>query len=76
LIEAVTICFIGGVAGLGLARGLTGVVAMVAPNFPLVFSLGLVLTGLIISVATGILSGFLPALSASKLDPVVALRYE
>ena len=76
LIEAVTICFIGGVAGLVLARALTGVVAMVAPNFPLVFSVGLVLTGLIISVFTGIFSGFAPAWAASKLDPVVALRYE
>jgi putative ABC transport system permease protein len=76
LIEAVTICFIGGVAGLAFARGLTALVATVAPNFPLVFSVSLVITGLVISVATGILSGFLPALSASKLDPVVALRYE
>jgi putative ABC transport system permease protein len=76
LIEAVTICFIGGVVGLVLARALTGVVAMVAPNFPLVFSVGLVLTGLIISVFTGIFSGFAPAWAASKLDPVVALRYE
>jgi putative ABC transport system permease protein len=76
LIEAVTICFIGGVAGLALARGLTQLVAVFAPTFPLVFSLELVLTGLIISVVTGIVSGFAPAWSASKLDPVVALRYE
>ena len=76
LIEAVTICFIGGVAGLALAYGLTSLVAVIAPAFPLVFSVGLVMTGLIISVLTGILSGFAPAWSASKLDPVVALRYE
>ena len=46
------------------------------PDFPLVFSLGLVLVGLIISVFTGVFSGFAPAWSASKLDPVDALRYE
>ncbi len=76
LIEAVTICFIGGVFGLALARALTALVAVVAPTFPLVFSVSLVLTGLIISVFTGIFSGFAPAWAASKLDPVVALRYE
>jgi putative ABC transport system permease protein len=38
--------------------------------------MGLVLTGLVISVLTGIFSGLAPAWAASKLDPVVALRYE
>ncbi|MDQ5980927.1 MAG: putative transport system permease protein [Verrucomicrobiota bacterium] len=76
LIEAVSICFVGGVAGLSLAAGLTSVVSVVAPSFPLVFSTGLVVTGLTVSVLTGIFSGFAPAWAASKLDPVVALRYE
>ena len=76
LIEAVAICFVGGLAGLGLAAVLTQVVAVAAPSFPLVFSLSLVATGLVISVLTGIFSGFAPAWQASKLDPVVALRYE
>ena len=76
LIEAVAICFVGGVVGLALAAGLTGVVSVVAPSFPLVFSTGLVVTGLTVSVLTGVFSGFAPAWAASKLDPVVALRYE
>jgi len=64
------------VLGLGLAAGLTQIVSVVAPSFPLVFSLSLVLVGLGISVFTGMFSGFAPAWQASKLDPVVALRYE
>lgn len=76
LIEAVSICFIGGVSGLLLAAGLSQVVAALAPSFPIVFSTGLVLVSLCVSVLTGVFSGFAPAWQASKLDPVVALRYE
>lgn len=76
LIEAVTICVLGGIIGLAFAAGLSLVVAKVAPSFPLVFSGGLVAVGLVVSVLTGVFSGFAPAVQASKLDPVVALRYE
>ena len=76
LIEAVSICFIGGLFGLAGTGGLTAAVARVAPDFPLVFSPTLVLVGLGVSVAVGVASGFAPAWQASKLDPVVALRYE
>jgi putative ABC transport system permease protein len=40
------------------------------------FSLGLVMTGLVVSMLTGIVSGFAPAVTASRLDPIEALRYE
>ena len=76
LIEAVSICVLGGLGGLALAWGLSTAVGALLPSFPLVFSAALVVLGLAISVVTGVLSGFMPALQASKLDPVVALRYE
>ncbi len=76
LIESVSICLVGGVAGILLAGGLAALVVQIAPTFPLVFSTSLVLTGLVISMLTGVVSGYAPAVQASKLDPVVALRYE
>ncbi|HMC21074.1 MAG TPA: ABC transporter permease [Thermoanaerobaculia bacterium] len=76
LVEAVSICLVGGIIGLALSWLMSAAVAAAFPSFPMRFSLGLVLTGLIVSTLTGIFSGFAPALSASRLDPIEALRYE
>jgi len=76
LIEAVSICMVGGVIGLTLTFLTCLGVKTAFPAFPLEFSASLIVISMLVSVATGILSGYLPAASASKLDPVVALRYE
>ena len=76
LIEAVSICLLGGFAGLVLSYLLFQGVGAAFPSFPIEFSINLVLLGLMISVLTGVVSGFAPAWSASRLDPVQALRYE
>ncbi len=76
LIEAVSICLIGGVVGLTLTYIVSLGVQKALPSLPVEFSVGLVFVSMAVSVITGIVSGFAPAWGASRLDPVVALRYE
>jgi putative ABC transport system permease protein len=76
LIESVMICLIGGFIGLGTALSITFTIQSLLPDFPVRFSPLLVLASLVVSVATGIISGLAPAVTASKLDPADSLRYE
>jgi putative ABC transport system permease protein len=76
LIEAVSICLVGGTVGLILSFGLFLLISAAVPSFPIQFSPALVLIALVISTLTGVVSGFAPALQASRLNPVEALRYE
>ena len=76
LIESTALCLLGGIIGLTFAYLMCFGIGKAFPSFPIHFSLSLVFASVIVSVATGQVSGFAPAWSASRLDPVAALRYE
>ena len=73
LFEAIFLCLIGGVLGLTLVFLLTQFVSNFF-GFSIDLSLENIALGLSVSAIIGIISGIAPALSASKLDPVEAIR--
>ena len=73
LIEAATICLIGGAIGLGIAWPLT---LLLQQYMPVTLSPIVVGLALLVSLATGVLSGFVPAWRAARMNPVDALRNE
>lgn len=73
LFEAVFLSLIGGIIGLLLIFIITTVVSVLL-DFSLALTLGNVVLGLSVSLVIGILAGIIPAVSASKLDPVEAIR--
>ena len=75
LLEAIILCNIGGVIGVALGFGLGNIVSILwhfAAHVPLEWAI----VGLLFCTGVGLTFGFWPALKASKLEPIVALRYE
>jgi putative ABC transport system permease protein len=73
LFEAIILCIIGGLIGLFFVW----IIAMILTkliDFEFVLSAGNIILGTSLAAFIGLLSGILPAITASKLDPVEAIR--
>jgi putative ABC transport system permease protein len=75
LTEAVLLALGGGILGV-LMGALIAKIVSVATPLPTLVRPGTVIAGLMIAVVTGVIAGFVPAVRASKLPPIDALRYE
>lgn len=73
LLESAFLCILGGFIGIFLVWLLSLILTAVLP-FPIFISGQVVLLAFVLCVALGVISGFIPARSAAKLDPVVAIR--
>ncbi|MGN0908133.1 MAG: MacB family efflux pump subunit [Succinivibrio sp.] len=76
LIEAVTVCITGGLAGVLLSLIAGKVVMLFFPSVPLSFSALSIAVAVLTSSAIGMVFGFMPARNAARLDPIEALARE
>lgn len=73
LVESAVLSLIGGIIGIVIAYPLSLLVDQILPTS---MPISVVAIAILISLLVGVVSGFLPANRASKMDPVEALRYE
>jgi putative ABC transport system permease protein len=77
LVEALVLTVIGGMMGIGLSYGIAGLVAQIpGSTFRILIGTQAIIMALSVSAGSGLIFGLYPAYSATKLDPIEALRYE
>ena len=76
LLEAMSLTGAGGVMGILAGYTLSFLIRTLVPALPSTVPLWSAIAGFIVSVSIGLFFGLWPAIKASRLDPIVALRYE
>jgi putative ABC transport system permease protein len=76
LLEAMTLTGTGGMLGIFLAVFFSYMIRTLIPALPSTVPLWAVVMGFVASVSIGLFFGLWPAMKASRLDPIVALRHE
>ena len=75
LVQTVLVTTIGGILGIVVGLSILDIVSKYL-DIKLIAGIGMIFVALIVSAGVGFLSGIIPAIVASKLNPVEALRYE
>ena len=75
LVESVILCFCGGLIGIIVGRGASHLVTVLL-QWPTELSPAAIATAFAVSATVGMVFGYYPAWKASRLDPIIALRYE
>ncbi len=75
LIESIVLALVGGIIGISLGIGGAAALAVFA-GWPIFIDPQMVLIAFLVSGGVGVFFGYYPALKASRLDPIDALRYE
>jgi len=76
LTEATTLSLLGGAIGVAIGVAIPAVVKRAFEALPAETPMWAILVGLAVSISVGIFFGLYPAVKASRLDPIEALRYE
>ena len=76
LTEAITLTGTGGIIGVSLGVAISFAINKLLPSLPSAVPLWSIIAAVTASMSVGLFFGIYPAMKASRLDPVEALRYE
>ena len=75
LMEAIVICVLGGILGIIIGIPIGNIISLFAGGV-FIIPWGWIISGLILCIIVGIVSGIYPASKAARVDPIESLRYE
>jgi putative ABC transport system permease protein len=73
LIEAILLCIVGGLVGLGIVSLILRLVSGIF-HYDMFVSAGNIIAGLTGAIVIGVIAGIIPAMQAARMDPVEAIR--